>query len=810
MACFAFVLLFSTQGLRAQITLSYNYPQITSVGDTIWHTFPPPDSAYLHDHIIIKFRDGWLNKDSLCYDCDGIVSPRTKGKGASPQDDPDYFPICKETLMAQQFSLNIILDPIAQTILMENGGVYLTRITAANPCTDTISVSRRPDTIPMDHYNWMELHFNNTTSVVSTLIAFALARPLSIQIAEPDFIGHMTRNPRDSEYAAVPTHQKGLQLIGMPSAWDLAVGLSSTKVAIIDMGLDYMRCELGGGMIPNTKVVGGWDFNSNTMSGIRFNAEHGTAVGSIAGAFTNNDNCGTHPIDLTPLGMAGVGGGWGTAGGDISLGTGVSLLGYQIFMEPTVDTIPLSWAVSAILDASAQSPNGPYGYGAHVLNNSWISIWYSASLRAAVAEAFREDVSFVAASGNYGHVPAAFYPLYPTDIDPKKDVISVGAANYQKIREPYSSFNTYTDIIAPGGAGGPGGGPDQISRVQDTDCDGCFSYFNGTSAAAPYVSGVLGIMRGFFPQISGTIPYPEDWEGMLESSAEDIDSTYGPDPSPGLTYLAGYDTLTGWGLLRADSIMHMINPNQPHPYDIYHYFLDSSECSFGSWDTSKKALDLEEDGYPKSLTTGRYMVKRRTVTGTFSYDSTIDTTKPVYVWAIGDSIGGWSLASPNSQELYDVIDSGQGGNGLRSGIRHQYSRSVTAHTYQYDVWDSSGAHHIGQFPNDTLIGVSFTVFAANKAVHFFDGVQRNETIGTDGLLVWPSIMDKSANVHSDSHRGMSKFVITNMLGIDVLQMELPPETSDFKFVTSTIPDGFYLCRLISESGTQMAKIIVRH
>ena len=65
-ACLAFVLLFSAQGLRAQITLSYSYPEYNMEGDTIWHTFPPPDSTYVHNELILKFRNGVLYKDSLC------------------------------------------------------------------------------------------------------------------------------------------------------------------------------------------------------------------------------------------------------------------------------------------------------------------------------------------------------------------------------------------------------------------------------------------------------------------------------------------------------------------------------------------------------------------------------------------------------------------------------------------------------------------------------------------------------------------------------------------------------------------------
>lgn len=45
---------FLTSVLHAQ---TWNYNEITENGDTIVHTFPPPDSTYLHDRLILKFHN---------------------------------------------------------------------------------------------------------------------------------------------------------------------------------------------------------------------------------------------------------------------------------------------------------------------------------------------------------------------------------------------------------------------------------------------------------------------------------------------------------------------------------------------------------------------------------------------------------------------------------------------------------------------------------------------------------------------------------------------------------------------------------
>jgi hypothetical protein len=35
---------------------TYSYPEYDMEGDTIWHSFPPPDSTYVHTELMLKFR----------------------------------------------------------------------------------------------------------------------------------------------------------------------------------------------------------------------------------------------------------------------------------------------------------------------------------------------------------------------------------------------------------------------------------------------------------------------------------------------------------------------------------------------------------------------------------------------------------------------------------------------------------------------------------------------------------------------------------------------------------------------------------
>src|SRR5437868_4837944 len=130
----------------------------------------------------------------------------------------------------------------------------------ANPCEDTLSITRLGDTIPMDHFDWMVAEFDNNTSVVPTLVQLYLHYNGSVEVAEPDFLLQtFSTTPCDPIFDSVP--QKSLIMMGMPFAWDYDVGDDSVLVAVVDHGIDYWRCDLGGGIGAGHKVIGGWRYH---------------------------------------------------------------------------------------------------------------------------------------------------------------------------------------------------------------------------------------------------------------------------------------------------------------------------------------------------------------------------------------------------------------------------------------------------------------------------------------------------------------------------------------------------------------------
>lgn len=146
------------------------------------------------------------------------------------------------------------------------------------------------------------------------------------------------------------------------------------------------------------------------------------------------------------------------------------------------------------------------------------------------------------------------YDYYPRAYDDSW-VIVVGASAYDgntvldtinaSTSEQYffSRFNPNLDVVAPGS--------DSIvftlrSSEQEPTGD-LYRKFNGTSAAAPHVSGVAALLLSYYNQdcYSSSNLFPDDVEYIIEKSAVDIHSP-------------GYDDTSGYGRLHAYHALKMI------------------------------------------------------------------------------------------------------------------------------------------------------------------------------------------------------------------------------------------------------------
>ncbi|SDK78614.1 Subtilase family protein [Salinimicrobium catena] len=143
----------------------------------------------------------------------------------------------------------------------------------------------------------------------------------------------------------------------------------------------------------------------------------------------------------------------------------------------------------------------------------------------AIQYAEKNDVLVVNAAGNEGLDldQKRVYPNDQTPEDPKEianNVLTVGALNYTYGSNMIASFSNYgasnVDVFAPG------------TQIWSTTPNNEYEFMQGTSMAAPAVTGVAAVIRSLYPKLSARQVKKVIMDGGLSSSATVV---LGGDPS---------------------------------------------------------------------------------------------------------------------------------------------------------------------------------------------------------------------------------------------------------------------------------------
>ncbi|GHF52588.1 subtilisin family serine protease [Deinococcus metalli] len=259
----------------------------------------------------------------------------------------------------------------------------------------------------------------------------------------------------------VPENSASWAQIGLPAAWAAAPNLGQgVKVAVIDTGVDLT---------------------------------HEMFQGALAGPADQWDFVNGDPVPQDEGGFS-----------DPGFGHGTSVAGIVLQIAPHATVMPIRALRpdgSGDETAIAQAINFAVSHGAQVINLSLGSTQKSDVIARMIKFATEQGVSVVSSSGNSGDdkitAPAR-------DADGKK-TLGVGSVDRDDRKSSFSTYGDKLDVMAPG------------ETVWGPVPGNYFSYWSGTSMAAPEVTGAVALALGQPLRVA-----PKDLLATLVDTATDI------------------------------------------------------------------------------------------------------------------------------------------------------------------------------------------------------------------------------------------------------------------------------------------------
>ncbi|MDD5773584.1 MAG: S8 family serine peptidase [bacterium] len=352
----------------------------------------------------------------------------------------------------------------------------------------------------------------------------------NVEYAEPNFILHgSTVVPNDQQFGKLwglnnTGQNEGIADadIDAPEAWDITTGSGNAVVAVIDSGIDYTHEDLKKNVWANPGEIAdnGIDDDGNGV----IDDVHGYNAARNNGDPMDDAEHGSHVS--------------GTIGSSGNNGIGISGINWKVkimalkFLEPVANgsteglTSHAIECIDYVLDMKKR------GINVRVINNSWGNDSYSFSLYDAISALKDEGILFVASAGN-DNVDVSSDPRYPASYN-LQNIISVAATDN---KDQLAHFSNYGSVDVDLGAPGVG--------ILSTVPDDKYAIWDGTSMAAPHVSGVAALLWDFRPELS----YNAIKRILLTSG----------DPVPGLNG----KTVTGKRLNAYNALRSPVPPTEP-------------------------------------------------------------------------------------------------------------------------------------------------------------------------------------------------------------------------------------------------------
>jgi subtilisin family serine protease len=351
--------------------------------------------------------------------------------------------------------------------------------------------------------------------------------------AEPDYLYETTSYPNDplfsQQWALKNTQYSGADIHAL-DAWNESKG-EGTIIAVIDSGVNYVHEDLKNQFWVNPEEDandnGVPDFYSSSqggdLDGIDIDQNcHNIPYASTLGPSECIDdligydfvremiiNCVDEDCDGPEWNISDTSGHGTNVAGIVTAETdnlkGISgtcpECKLMVLRACYVVSVPNGFQTTCSTLSAAQGIHYATDMGARVISMSMGGTAQSSIFREATEYAAGHDVVLIASAGNYNTQTVQ----YPAGYD---DVIAVAATTNNDQKASFSSYGTWVDISAPG------------TYIATTSRNSAYRVdFGGTSASAPLVAGVAGLIIGAKPSATA-----QEVEDALMHGADSINA----------------------------------------------------------------------------------------------------------------------------------------------------------------------------------------------------------------------------------------------------------------------------------------------
>jgi subtilisin family serine protease len=417
-------------------------------------------------------------------------------------------------------------------------GKALRRNAFARALKDKADKTQRPLTALLHNRNIKEIRsLWLTNSIAATVPSSVISELMSVPEVESIELDAVVQAPLVI-LAAAGNPIWGISAINAPALWNAGIEGNGAVVASLDTGVDVTHPDLmyrwRGGTCSAPPDCPSWydPYNDSTLP---------YGIPATSNSLTLLDY--THAHGTHTMGTM-VGGAASFQGYAIGVAPGAKWISAKVFDDATGSS-----TISTILSAFqwALAPAGDAANAPDVINNSWVigsQNTCDTSVLTAITNLTAAGIEVVFAAGNVSLPPATTSSSFSPANNP--GVFAVGAVDNLDNIGNFSAWGpsacagrttNFPNLVAPGvvnniTAPKEGG---ILSSVPEGGKYGAYWYLEGTSMAAPHVSGGAALLEGAMPSLT-----PAQIEEAFQQSALSLGS-----PLPNNTY--------GYGLLDVEA-----------------------------------------------------------------------------------------------------------------------------------------------------------------------------------------------------------------------------------------------------------------